>query len=266
MNRRPRPRVHPVWEKFEEVHKPFGRCFRCTKCSGEFGIKSNTTVLKRHWAAQHKDEPASWNETSTLSQESRTNGIGYAPDTAINPIPMPVPVIIPMQDAASTSETTVRINKCKLEPVADNGTIETQFQQEKLSDAPDTPINPIPMPVPVIIPMQDAASTSETIVRINKRKLEAEADNGSDELDLDLENEMIETQIKREKLRNLKLSNRLLVSSHKTEQEKFRNVKLSSRLLELQIIEKERELGVSHRTDKGIQCDEWTTLIGQISR
>ncbi|KAI1707318.1 hypothetical protein Ddc_14868 [Ditylenchus destructor] len=179
-NRKRRLKVHPIWEKFEEVHKPSGRIIVCKKCSGELGIRSNTTVLKNHWNYKHKDEPFSWKETSTLSQESDTNDIGDAPDTAINPIPM--------QDAASTSETTVRINKCKLEP---------------------------------------------------------ESDNGSDGLDPELENETIETQIKREKLRSLKLTNRLL---------------------ELQIIEKERELGMSCRTDKGIQCDEWTTLIGQILR
>ncbi|KAI1699773.1 tc5 transposase DNA-binding domain-containing protein [Ditylenchus destructor] len=84
------------------------------------------------------------------------------------------------------------------------------------------------------IPVQDVASTSETTVRIKRRRLEP-----------DLENEMIESQIKQEKLRNLRLSNRLL---------------------ELQIIEKERELGVSRQTERGIQCDEWTTLIGQILR
>ncbi|KAI1707321.1 alcohol dehydrogenase transcription factor myb/SANT-like domain-containing protein [Ditylenchus destructor] len=124
--------------------------------------------------------------------------------------------------------------------------------EERSIDATDTAINPIPMPVPVIIPMQDVASTSETTVRINKRKLEPEADNGTDGLDPELDNETIETQIKREKLENLKLSNC--------------NLRLSRRLLELQIIEKERELGMSLQTEKGVQCDEWSTLIGQILR
>ncbi|KAI1707320.1 tc5 transposase DNA-binding domain-containing protein [Ditylenchus destructor] len=97
------------------------------------------------------------------------------------------------------------------------------------ADALDTAINSIPV--------QDAVESGSI--------LESEYDNGSDGLDPELENETIETQIKRERLKNLKLTNRLL---------------------ELQIIEKERELGVSRRTEKGVQCDEWTTLIGQILR
>ncbi|KAI1699774.1 alcohol dehydrogenase transcription factor myb/SANT-like domain-containing protein [Ditylenchus destructor] len=124
-----------------------------------------------------------------------------APDSVISPIPV--------QDAASTSERTARMNKRKLVS----------------SDAPER-FSPIPI--------QDVASTSETTFMIAKRKLDPE-----------FENETIETQIKQEKLRNLRLSNRLL---------------------ELQIIEKERELGVSRQAEKGIQCDEWTTLIGQILR